>query len=102
LANLLYARNHECTPIIMFHIEGSHPIVVLKQTVGIPMGTYCAPRLADLFLFSYEAEFMQNLAKCKDKSVSRSFNFTYRYIDDVLSINNPNFFGQNLSIRITD
>ena len=64
---------------------------VFQQTVGIPMGTNCAPLLADLFLYSYEAEFMQNLAKCKDKRVSRSFNFTYRYIDDVLSINNPNF-----------
>ena len=28
---------------------------VFQQTVGIPMGTNCAPLLADLFLYSYEA-----------------------------------------------
>jgi hypothetical protein len=32
---------------------------VFQQTVGIPMGTSCAPHLAELFLYSYEADFMQ-------------------------------------------
>jgi hypothetical protein len=31
---------------------------VFEQSVGIPMGTNCAPLLADLFLYSYEAEFV--------------------------------------------
>jgi hypothetical protein len=30
---------------------------VFQQSVGIPMGTNCAPLFADLFLHSYEAEF---------------------------------------------
>ena len=34
---------------------------VFQQTVGIPMGTSCVPLLADLFLYLYEAEFIQNL-----------------------------------------
>ena len=34
---------------------------IFQQTVGIPMGTSCAPLLADLFLYSYVAEFIQNL-----------------------------------------
>ena len=34
----------------------------LQQTVGIPMGTNCAPLLADIFLYSYEAEFIQSFA----------------------------------------
>ena len=46
------------------------------------MGTNCAPLLADLFLYSYESEFLHE---------ARAFNFTYRYIDDVLSINNSRF-----------
>ena len=29
-----------------------------RQIVGIPMGTNCAPLKADLFLFSYERDFM--------------------------------------------
>ena len=28
---------------------------VFQQIVGIPMGTNCAPPLADIFLYSYEA-----------------------------------------------
>jgi hypothetical protein len=34
---------------------------VFQQSVGIPMGTNCALLLADLFLYSYEAEFVQIL-----------------------------------------
>ena len=47
--------------------------------------------LADLFLYSYEAEFVQKLLRDKNKKLAVSFNLTYRYIDDVLSINNHNF-----------
>ena len=61
-----------------------------QQVIGIPMGTNCAPLLADLFLYSYEAEFIQTLIK-SGKRHTKSFCFTYRYIDDVLSINNPKF-----------
>ena len=64
---------------------------VFQQTVGIPMGTNCAPLLADLFLYSYEANFIQELLQNKDKKLAISFNFTFRYIDDVLSLNNPKF-----------
>ena len=64
---------------------------LFQQVVGIPMGTNCAPLLADLFLYSYESEFLQLLVKEKKIHEARSFNFTYRYIDDVLSINNSRF-----------
>ena len=30
-----------------------------RQNVGIPMGTNCAPLVADLFLFCYERDFMK-------------------------------------------
>jgi hypothetical protein len=36
---------------------------VFQQKVGIPMGTNCAPLLADLFFYSYEAGFIQELLK---------------------------------------
>ena len=38
--------------------------------------------------YSYEAEFIQVLLKKNEKKLARSFNFTFRYIDDVLSLNN--------------
>jgi hypothetical protein len=40
---------------------------VFRRSVGIPMGTNCAPLLADLFLYSYEAEFIQKLLHKKKK-----------------------------------
>jgi hypothetical protein len=64
---------------------------VFQQTVGIPMGTNCAPLLADLFLYSYEADFIRGLLKKNEKKIARSFNFTFRYIDDVLSLYNSRF-----------
>ena len=71
---------------------------LFQQTVGIPMGTNCAPLLADIFLYSYEADFIQSLLTTGKKQLASWFNFTYRYIDDVLlSINNPefeNYLGQ--------
>ena len=52
------------------------------------MGTNCAPLLADLFLYSYEAGFVQSLLQAGKNHLAQQFNFTYRYIDDVLSLKN--------------
>jgi hypothetical protein len=55
------------------------------------IGTNCAPLLAYLFLYSYEADFIQGLLKIIEKKLARSFNFTLRYLDDVHSLNNSRF-----------
>ena len=50
-----------------------------------------------IFLYSYEADFIQSLLSTGKKHLASRFNLTYRYIDDVLSINNPefeNYLGQ--------
>ena len=62
---------------------------VFQQTVG----TICAPLLADLFFYSYEADFIQGLLKKNKKKVASSFNFMSRYKDDVFSLNDSNFGG---------
>ena len=59
---------------------------VFQQIVGIPMETNCVPFLADIYLYSYEAEFIQSLLSTRKKQLAYRFIFTYRYIDDVLSI----------------
>ena len=41
--------------------------------------------------FSYEADFIQGLLKKNEKKLARSYNFTFIYIDDVLSLNNSRF-----------
>ena len=43
-----------------------------RQMVGIPMGTNCAPLLADLFLYSYENEFLDKLIKEGKRSLLES------------------------------
>jgi hypothetical protein len=59
---------------------------ICRRSWCIAMGTNCALLLADLFLYSWESEFLQKLVKDKKIHEVRAFNFTYRYIDDVLSI----------------
>jgi len=61
---------------------------IFQRTTGIPMGQKCAPFLTDFLLHSYEADFIQRLLKKNGKKLSQSFNVPFRYIDDVLSINN--------------
>ena len=55
------------------------------------MGTNCAPLVADLFLFSYERDFMLSLSNNNQTDIIDSFNSTSRYLDDLLNIDNPYF-----------
>ena len=59
-----------------------------RQTIGIPMGTYCAPLVADLFLFCY---FMKSLSRENQADIIEAFNSTSRYLDDLLNIDNIYF-----------
>ena len=63
-----------------------------RQIVGIPMGTNCAPLVADVFLFCYDRDFMLPLSDANQSEVIEAFNSTSRYLDDLLNIDN-NFFG---------
>ena len=65
--------------------------MVYQQIVGIPMGTNCAPLIADLFLYCYERDFMSNLQKSKRFDLIDKFNDTSRYLDDIFTIDNPTF-----------
>ena len=64
-----------------------------RQIVGIPMGTKCAPLVADLFLYCYERDFMDSLNHDNQADVIEAFNSTSRYLDDLLNIDNPYFEG---------
>ena len=63
--------------------------LTFRQTIGIPMGTDCAPLLAELFLFTYEHDFMLRLRREPHKACQ--FSSTARYIDDLIALNNPDF-----------
>ena len=62
-----------------------------RQIVGIPMGTYSAPLVADLFLFCYERDFMLSLSDDNQSEVIEAFNTTSRYLDHLLNIDNTFF-----------
>ena len=64
-----------------------------RQIVGIPMGTNCAPLIADLILSCYERDFMKDLLSDNQADVIKAFNSTSRYLDDLLNIDNPYFEG---------
>jgi hypothetical protein len=69
-----FVRHHSDSPykyseadiksMLGFLVENMYVLLgdqVFQQPVGIPMDTNCAPLLAYLFLYSYEAEFVQKL-----------------------------------------
>ena len=60
--------------------------MVYQQIVRIPMGTNCAPLIADLFLYCYERDCMPNLQKSKRFDIIHKFNDTSRYLDDIFTI----------------
>ena len=65
--------------------------MVYQQLVGIPMGTNCAPLIADLFLFCFERDFTSNLHKSKRYDLIDMFNDTSQYLCDIFTIDNPEF-----------
>ena len=54
------------------------------QIVGIPMGTNCAPLVADLFLFCYERDLMLSLSYNNQTDIIEAFNSTSGYLDGLL------------------
>ena len=60
-----------------------------------PMGTNSAPLLADLFLHTFEHDFM---VKTMKRNITKAIQFsnTFQYIDDLFSINKVNF-GNSIS-----
>ena len=54
---------------------------VLRQRIGIPMGTNCAVFVANLFCFTYEYAFITLLHRAGQAALIRQFRYTMRYID---------------------
>ena len=48
---------------------------IIRQIVGIPMGTNCVSLVADLFLFCYERDFMLFLSDNNQTDIIEAFNF---------------------------
>ena len=76
--------------------------MVYQQIVGIPTGTNYAPLIADLFISFYERGFMSYLQKPKQYDLIDVFNDTSRYLDDIFTIDNPEFEKHIPDVYITN
>ena len=67
---------------------------IFRQIIGIPMGSDPAPFMANLFLYHYESNWIRNLKKNSIQR-ARRFRHTFRYIDDLLTINDNDEFSKS-------
>ena len=76
---------------------------IFQQTVGKLYVWH-----ADLFLHSYECDFIADIHQKKEHHLTRSFDLSFHYIDDALLLNNPSFwdfmhhiYPQKVEIKVT-
>ena len=67
--------------------------LVMRQAIGIPMGIDPAPFWANLFLYTYEEEYISTIIP-SDPRKARRFHSTKRFIDDLCAINDGGEFGK--------
>ena len=67
---------------------------VFRQVIGIPMGSDPAPFMANLFLYHFESKWVKDMKK-ENLQKARRFCNTFRFIDDLLTINDNNVFQES-------
>ena len=67
-------------------------VKLYRQIVEIPMGTNCAPLVADLF-YTVTRDFMDSFNHENQADVVEALNSTSRYLDDLLNIDYHYFEG---------
>ena len=66
---------------------------VFRQKLGIPMGTNSAPYLANLFLYCYEANYIQNLKDTGRSEEAKLISAIFRYQDDCIAFNDAQLYN---------
>ena len=64
---------------------------LFRQDIGIPMGSDPSPAFANLFLFHYESSWLKSIKK-NNSILARKFGQVFRYIDDLLALNDGQSF----------
>ena len=65
---------------------------IYRQVIGIPMGTNCAPFLANIFLHMYEYEYLKKLVDDGKIREANLLGKTFRYQDDCIAFNDEDTF----------
>ena len=68
--------------------------LIIRQSIGIPMGIDPAPFWANLYLYHYEHEYITHLMRT-DKRRARKFVNACRFIDDECNINDDGEFSRS-------
>ena len=63
-----------------------------QQVIGIPMGTSCAPYIANIFLHVYEKDFISNLITNGKTEDAIKLSNTFRFQDDIIVMNDNGYF----------
>ena len=82
-------KNNDIKSALKYSIENAYFQVgntVLRQKIGIPIGSDPAPFFANLFLYVYESKFIQHLLKSNPVRAYK-FRHVFRFIDDLISFN---------------
>lgn len=67
---------------------------IYRQIIGIPMGTSCAPHLANIFLFMYESQYIKKLIRSGQTKKAALLGNIFRYQDDAIVFNDNGVFGE--------
>ena len=66
---------------------------LFRQKLGIPMGTNSAPYLANIFLYCYEANYIENLKNSGRSAEAKLISATFRYQDDCIVFNDAQLYN---------
>ena len=81
----------ECINFIIDQSYVMYKGTLYRQQIGIPMGTNCAPYLANLFLHAYEIAFIDKMSQNNNTlHIAAKLNHVYRYQDDCIVFNDNN------------
>ena len=69
---------------------------IVRQIIGIPMGSDPAPFFANLFLYYYENQWVDKIKKV-DINRARKYSKIFRFIDDLGAINDDGEFGSHFN-----
>ena len=64
-----------------------------RQKIGIPRGSDPAPFMANLFLYYYENKWLKSI-KSSNIALARKFSNMFRFIDDLLVVNDDDEFSK--------
>ena len=70
---------------------------IFRQVIGIPMGTSCAPYLANIFLHIYEYDYLREFVEKGEMENARRLANTFRYQDDCIALNHNGEFEKHFS-----